>query len=453
MRHTPSEEGVRTGTLAVRVGDVDRTVELRGYGIGGHTGWAVWNEANAYGGGGAYADDPTTSVLAVGGTPGFLEVELVSKDWNRSRSLTFRGGCGDAIRAGSGRCYGVEMPGVGYVDAVVDVHEAEVVDDRVTRLSLTYRYYAYNYAGAQYGSIAWRATAPRQPLPGVAGTNPDPVRGLSASAGYSDVTLSWTAPLAPDWSEVQVWLKPGTTAPKTAGESGSYLVYSGRGTEAYYPGLHPNGAYAFAAFVKDSEGRWSTRATAVVRANKLTLKASKKSAVYGDTVTLQGTFAGMGHSYVDIAARRPGTDVWYLVETVSTASDGSFYAYHQPAFTYDYYAFFNGSGTKMGASSAPVRVTVAKDVVAWSEKSTGRLGTTFTIVAGVNPVATGKTITLERWVDGKWRAVKSAKTNGTKPTYFSVKPTSRGTHTYRVTTGSGGGLAPGKSVSMRLKTT
>lgn len=449
VRHTPIGEGDRPGSLQFRLGDAEYSTALSGTGALGHTEWNSWaEEVEGYHRGLVLDVDPSNARLDVSGDANNLSFAL-SGTQRRTAKLY-------CDLAGSGTCGPMQMEYENCYDGAqgeTTVHEAVFENEAIARLSLTYRHRCNGATGWEYGSIAWHATAPAQPLPGIAGTDPAPLRSFAAQAGYSSAHLSWMLPLVADWDQVQVWFKPGSTASTLPGEAGSYLAYKGRAGESTLPGLHPNNNYAFAAFVKDAEGRWSTRSTAVLKASKLTLKVSSTKVVYGDGVTVTGKFAGQPYTYVDVAAHRPGTDVWYLVDTVSTDANGTFYLYDNPAFTYDYYAFFNGSGTRMGANAVPVRVTVAKDVVAWTEKSSGRVGTTFKIAAGVNPVAKGKTITLERYVDGKWRKVKSAKTGGTKPTYFSIEPTSRGTHTSRVITGAGGGLAAGKSVSIKIKAT
>ncbi|MGQ0844183.1 MAG: hypothetical protein ACT4QF_08605 [Sporichthyaceae bacterium] len=444
VRHSPAAEGPRAGSIVVGFGDAEQTILLGGAGIGGHTAWSTWTE---HGSGLPVSHNPSDSLMVGVGNPRYFQLKLATALYEPVATVLLSG-CEDVLRAGQGTCY-LELDGYGSGQATI--HESEVVGETVTSLSLTYSHRRGGDTAWRYGSIAWRAIASPQPLPGVVGANPVPVRDFAVEANYSSVNLSWADSPSPDWSEVQVWFAPGTTAPAKPGEG--YLAYRGRKNEAHLPGLHPNNSYAFAAFVKDSEGRWSARSRVAVTAKKLTLKVNTGKVAYGDTVTLEGTFAKGAYQYVDIAARVPGTDTWYLVETVSTNANGYFYAYHAPARTYDYYAFFNGEGTQLGSASAAVRVTVAKDVVAWGEKTSGRLGSTFKIGAGVNPVATGKTITLERYSDGKWRKVASAKTLGTKATYFGVKPSTRGTHSYRVVAASGSGLAAGKSVTIKIRVT
>lgn len=420
----------------------------------GHTGWAYWTQGGVGSWSGqSFTSDPTTSVIDVTGAPGNVRVSLSTPGQRRGpNAFTLAHGCIDAINAGAGTCADLttnDAPGTDI--GSVTIHEAVVVEGAVTRLSLTYDYGKDWWEGRQYGSIAWHATAPAQPLPGIVGVNPDPVGDFTATADYGLVNLAWTSPFAPDWSEVQVWFNPGTKAPGKAGSG--YLGYKGRAESAVVIGLHPSNSYAFAIFTKDSEGRWSTRRTAILRKSTMTMKTSSTKLVYGGTATLSGRVSPAGYHDVLIMARRPADGTWYSVDEVATDAEGYWYTYVDPALTYDYYAYTAGSESLMTSAAGPLRIAVAKDVVAWSDKKSARKGSTFKISAGVNPVAKGKTITLQRYSGGKWRTVSTAQTLGTKATVFSVKPSSRGTYSYRVTAKAGSGLAAGKSVTIKLKVT
>lgn len=312
-------------------------------------------------------------------------------------------------------------------------------------------------AGAD-GFVCTPVAAVEPPAPG-AGVAPDAVHGLAAAAGFDYVDLTWTAPDAPDWTNVVVRMTPhGTTPPATISDGYRVHVGPGQVLDTVALGLHPGNSYAFSVFTVDSECLVSLPASIVVRGTTITLATSARSVVYGEGFTLSGKLTIPGNPSsshaIDIWAREvDDRESWVYVDYAVTDSAGRFTAPVTPGLSYEYVAVYYGSGdsTGMGSQSLMIPVSVKKDVTVSANRSTIRKGTGVTISASVWPESSGKKLTLQRLVDGAWRTVTTGTTSRTRASTFTVTPKSRGKHVYRVLAAKGGGLAEG--VSRRLTIT
>lgn len=302
--------------------------------------------------------------------------------------------------------------------------------------------------------------AEEPPAPG-AGEAPDAVHRLAAGAGFDTVELTWTAPDAPDWTDVAVRMTVhGTTPPATIFDGYRVPVAPGQVLDTVALGLHPGNSYAFSVFTVDSECLVSAPASVVVRGTSITLRASDPSLVYGEGVTLSGKLTIPSDPYtahaIDIWAREADDwESWVYVDYALAASDGSFTVPVTPGLSYDYMAVYYGSGdaSAMGSQSAMVPVPVKKDVTISAKKKTIRSGDRATISTTVWPDANGKKVTLQRRVDGAWKTVTTGKTSTTKATTFTVTPKGKGKHVYRVVAAKGGGLAAGTSKWLTITVT
>jgi hypothetical protein len=285
------------------------------------------------------------------------------------------------------------------------------------------------------------------------------VKGLKAAAFFDAVELTWTAPDAPDWTDVVVRMTVhGTTPPATITDGYRVHVAPGQVLDTVALGLHPSNSYAFSVFTVDSECLVSAPASVVVRGTTITLRSSDRSVTYGEGFTLSGKLSVPGGpnvpQMVDIWGRElADRDSVVYVDYAITDTFGNFSVPVTPGLSYEYIAVFYGSGdeTAMGSQSSIVPVPVGKDVTVKASRSTIRKGSSATISASVWPDSSGKKLTLQRLVNGTWKTVTTGKTSRTKATTFTVNPTSRGANVYRVVAAKGSGLAEG--VSRRLTIT
>ena len=343
------------------------------------------------------------------------------------------------------------------------VHELAFAEDAtLARFSATFDgVCSYGGDGPLHGSVAWQADGGAQPVPHVAGVAPEPVHELEVDIGFQGFGLSWVNPASPDWTETIVRGAVGTTAPATP-EDG-FPFYRGRRDEAETTLARPGTTYTISVFTRDSEGLLSAPVVTRVRGAAATLSATRTKIDYWTDSTLRGrlTDATAGTALagrtVDILARVPGRLDWYYVDTTETDSTGRWSVPIGPARTYDYWVFFRSDGPSAphygGAVAGPVRVTVTMGVEVDLDRSAGRLGTTFQVGTIVGPTSAGKPVLLQRLVAGTWKTVKTGTLHASAPTYFTVKPGSRGTFTYRVYKAGTTGISAGVSRSLTIKVT
>ncbi|HEX8001258.1 MAG TPA: Ig-like domain-containing protein [Mycobacteriales bacterium] len=88
--------------------------------------------------------------------------------------------------------------------------------------------------------------------------------------------------------------------------------------------------------------------------------------------------------------------------------------------------------------SAPLRVTVRSRLTATLSRTSMPLGTTTWLTGKVSPATSGRTVYLQRLVDGVWRTTAARGQGYDGSIAFAIKPTVRGTYTYRLYYGADG---------------
>ncbi|MBY8871819.1 S8 family serine peptidase [Micromonospora sp. PLK6-60] len=265
---------------------------------------------------------------------------------------------------------------------------------------------------------------------------PGAVTALTAKGVYRGVALSWTLPALTDLDQVIVRMAAGTTPPTspTAGTS----VYAGTGSSVTASNLTAGTSYAFAVWVKDRSGRLSPVATARATGTTASITSSVTSLTFGKTVQVSGKVlrkdngAAIAGVPVELMARRKGTSTFTRVATVTSNSVGYVAFTHKPSWSVDYMWTYRGSGGFIGAPSAVRSVSVAPVVYANLSKTSFPLGGTVALSGSVAPGHAGQTVYLQRLVSGVWKTQTSKALSSTSGYSFSIKPTARGTYSYRV---------------------
>ncbi|MDI1464266.1 S8 family serine peptidase [Catellatospora sp. KI3] len=257
-------------------------------------------------------------------------------------------------------------------------------------------------------------------------------RATGASA--TSIKLSWTLPDLANVDQVVVRMATGNTAPAspTAGTS----AYAGTAASATVT-VTAATTYSFQAWVRDRSGKYSAGVTARIVPTKLTVSSNSTALTYGGTVSVTGRLtradlnAAIVNSPVQLLGRAKGTTAWVALGTVYTSTTGDLAFSHKPTAGMDYQWIYRDS-TVYGYSSSPLRtVTVRTAVTVKLSKTSFALGGSFTVTGTVAPSHYGKTIYLQQLVSGVWKNVKTTTIYSAGYT-FTVKPTARGTFSYRV---------------------
>ncbi len=193
----------------------------------------------------------------------------------------------------------------------------------------------------------------------------------------------------------------------------------------------------------------------------MTLVTSAAKIVYGGKATLSGTLLdaqtkkGIWGAAVNVWARSPGKTTWYTVGKTKTGSGGKWKLSVDPGETYEFWVFHDGTDDgvdHLGATAGPVKISVATFVDVFAPKTKGKLGTKFDVLTAVGPAAAGKNVQLQEYVKGKWKTVAEAKLKKDVTT-LSVKPKTKGTHTYRIYKAGDSKRGAGTSKSVKIKVT
>ncbi|MEV0158266.1 fibronectin type III domain-containing protein [Micromonospora sp. NPDC050686] len=266
---------------------------------------------------------------------------------------------------------------------------------------------------------------------------PPPVTNLKATGGVGSAALSWTLPSILDLSQVIVRRATGTTAPSSP-TSGT-AVYAGTGRSVTATGLASGTTYTFRVWVKDRGGRYSTVAPSVrLTGTRATIGSNVTALAYGSAVTVTGklvradTGAAIGGASVQLYGRRKGSTAWTLIATATSNSYGNLAYSHKPSWSLDYKWVYRNSVTYQGSESALRTVGVKTTISASLSRTSVALGGSVTLSGKVSPSHAGKYVYLQRYVNGRWTTVANRTLSSTSGYSFAIKPSARGTYTYRV---------------------
>ncbi|MFE9201941.1 hypothetical protein [Micromonospora sp. NPDC007230] len=266
---------------------------------------------------------------------------------------------------------------------------------------------------------------------------PPAVSNFKATGGVGSAALSWTLPAITDLDQVIVRRAMGTAPPSspTAGTA----VYAGTGSSATATGLESGTPYTFRVWVKDRSGRYSATAPAVTLiGSETTISSNLTALTYGSAVTVTGTVvradtrAAITGAPVLLYGRRAGTTTWTLIATATSDSSGKLSYSHTPSWSLDYKWIYGNSTAYGGSESSLHALGVRTNVSAKLSKTSFTLGGSVTLVGNVSPTHAGKTVHLQRYVNGSWSTVTSKALSPSSTYRFIIQPSSKGTYSYRI---------------------
>ena len=266
---------------------------------------------------------------------------------------------------------------------------------------------------------------------------PPAVSNLRATAGLGTATLNWTLPSISDLDQVIVRVAAGTTPP--ASPTAGTAVYAGTGTSATMTGLNTS-VRTVAVWVRDRGGVLSPVATLRLSGASVTsVKASATNVTYGGSTVISGVLTGTDPagpivgSPVQLYIQKRNTTTWTLVGTVAASGAGGAVSFtHAPLWNATYRWQFNGAGSVVGVTGGTVAVNVLPGITSVLSATTVKLGGSVKLTGKVTPAHPGATVTLQ-WLDGtSWRNMTTAKLSVTSAYTFTIKPTKKGSISYRV---------------------
>jgi type VII secretion-associated serine protease mycosin len=268
---------------------------------------------------------------------------------------------------------------------------------------------------------------------------PPPVTDLRVTAGFQTATLSWTRPSVPDFDQVVVRMAVGQNAP--ASPTAGTAVYAGAGASATVTGLDAQ-VRTFGVWAKDKGGVFSEVATVRVSGAAVTgVAASPVSYTFGASSTVSGVLTrtntdGTTEPVVGAAAQlyyqKKGATTWVLAGTATSGDTGAVALVHKSSFGLTYRWQYAGSTSVVGTTSGTVVVNVLPAITSTMSPTSIKLGASAKLTGTVQPGHAGTKVTLQRLVGTSWSNVTTATLSSTSGYTFTIKPTAKGTSTYRV---------------------
>jgi hypothetical protein len=263
---------------------------------------------------------------------------------------------------------------------------------------------------------------------------PPPVTGFDAAGQYAKATLNWALPTGITLGQVIVRSSAGTTPPATL-TSGT-AVYAGTGTSTTV-GLASSTNYSFRAWVKDSSGKVSPVADTRLGGTRATIAANTGAISYGGSVTVTGnltrldTGGPLAGLPVSLYARTKNSTAWREVIRLTSSATGTVSYVHKPTVSTIYEWGYNGSPDLLGSRTADKLVEVRPTITANLSVTAIKLGGYTGFYGYLRPQHVGQTVYLQRLVGTSWTNVTTTKLNTTGNYSFVIRPTTRGTFSYR----------------------
>jgi hypothetical protein len=266
---------------------------------------------------------------------------------------------------------------------------------------------------------------------------PAAVTSVTGTGRNGSAVLRWALPPSTNISQVVVRRNAGTVAP--ALPTSGTAVYAGPSITAVNAGGLVSGTgYTFRTWVKNNYGKYSPGADKYLPGTSSTSAASAASIMYTGSVTLSSqvkrldTGAVLAGVPVTLYAKTIKASKWAVAATVTSSATGTVSAVHKPTVTTSYMWVYNGTTNLLGAGSPIVTVAVHPAMSSYLTPAAIKLGASSTFYGYLNPAHAGTTAYLQRKSGTKWVAVTTGKLSTNGRYTFVIKPTARGTYTYRV---------------------
>ena len=265
---------------------------------------------------------------------------------------------------------------------------------------------------------------------------PPPVSSLSVTGSVGSATLRWTSPAGTALGQIIVRGAAGNTAP--ALPTSGTAIYNGTASAYTVTGLANSASYAYRAWVKDSSGKIGPGIGVRLIGTKATITASAASIMYTRAVTLSTTVTRINDGGkvsgvpVYLYAKAKTATKWSAVGQFTSDANGVVSSAQNPGVSTSYMWGYNGATGLLGTRSATVLVQVQPAMSAYLTPSSILLGQSSVLYGYLNPPHAGMTVYLQRRSGTSWVAVTTGKLATNGKFAFGIKPTARGTYTYRV---------------------
>jgi type VII secretion-associated serine protease mycosin len=265
---------------------------------------------------------------------------------------------------------------------------------------------------------------------------PSAATGFDATGAYTTAALKWKLPAITDLDQIVVRRNAGTVAPAAPNTGTS--VYGGTTGAATATALANATTYTFRAWVKDRSGKYSAPVETQLVGTSPTVTANTTAIYYGGSVTLSGrvtrvdTKAPLAGALVSLYGRTKNSSSWREITRVTTSATGTYSVAYKPTVSTVFAWGYKGSPDLLGSQTGNLTVEVRPTITANLSPTTFKLGGTTAFYGYLRPQHVGQTVYLQRSVGSSWTNITTTKLNSTGNYGFAIKPTARGSYTYRV---------------------
>jgi hypothetical protein len=299
--------------------------------------------------------------------------------------------------------------------------DSTVVDGLVPGETYSFAVFTINEDGETSGIAAISAPA---------GT-PSPPPSFTADSGFTSATLQWDQPQDPA-TDVVVRIKQGDNPPASPSDGTAVPV---SGTTATSRGLALGADYAVSGFGIDDKGYVSNPVSIQLHGTTFTTDPASPAVVLAGgrtelATTLTETSSGDPVGDVPLTFLEhtsKGTDIAF--DTIDP-SDGSMSFPIYPTVNTDFYAYFKGQGTDLGAISQAITVLVRPRLQVVSLNSEIRSGQRAKLLGRMTPNQSHRKLRLQRWSSSGWTTIDHHRTLGHGK--FAFNPRIRGHRTVRL---------------------
>ncbi|HEV2890560.1 MAG TPA: Ig-like domain-containing protein [Frankiaceae bacterium] len=332
-------------------------------------------------------------------------------------------GCGERQEDGTYRLAGAVLANPGYTDVRAVVRES---DGQLTE-----------------SAALWL---------GVMGPPPQPPYAVAYALETAAVELDWGTPY---WDPYQP-----TRGYVVRDEAGAVLATTTGTSATFTPRVVGQSLRYTVEAVNDygTSGRtWSDYVTPQWTTMLVDGSVTRTSVTYLDYVTIRARLVRVdgtpvAGAFVDLDGRTPTGYASGSRHGLVTSSTGWVSVTFRPDATADYAFNFWGDGARRGAGIELARIVVANRVTGTLTRTAMTLGTTTWLNGRVDPATRGRTIYLQRYVNGAWHTAAYRGQNIDGTVAFAIKPTARGSYTYRLYYGGDGwrsaGASPARTVTV-----
>jgi hypothetical protein len=132
-----------------------------------------------------------------------------------------------------------------------------------------------------------------------------------------------------------------------------------------------------------------------------------------------------------LQSRAHGTTAWTTLAHAATDNAGNATWAPHPTAATDYQSVFVGTPSLTSSTSTALTEQVRTAVTSTLSHTSVTLGSAVTLHTTVSPSHAGQTIYLQRLINGTWRTIASHALDRSSGWTFTLRPTARGTYTYR----------------------